>query len=142
SGSSNPGWSDCAAATGITNYWSQNNGALYPNNSTVDFFVGGQSTSSAKFTVLNINNGTPVASVSSGLNGTASFLDANGNLQTTNKLSLTLGGGNTGNVVVSGIGTGVVHATNGALSTSVVSNAELQNSSITVSGGTGIGVSG
>jgi len=44
-------------------YWSQTNGAIYPNNSTVDFFIGGQATTSAKFAVLNVNTLSPIASI-------------------------------------------------------------------------------
>src|SRR6185436_4027075 len=96
-------------------------GAIYPKNAhTLDLLIGGTATNSsttnfAKFGVLNVSGGTPVASVSAGTAG-AAFLSANGNLQTTAKQTLTLGGGNTGNVVlsgpvqISGFSTGLVHS--------------------------------
>ncbi len=52
---------------GSTGYWTQSDGALYPNNSTVDLLIGGQATSSAKFAVLNLNSGQATASVSGNL---------------------------------------------------------------------------
>jgi hypothetical protein len=58
----------------------QPNGALYPYNSTVDLLIGGQSTSSAKFAITNINGarGTQVATLSGNI-----VLDTAGSLQTT-----------------------------------------------------------
>jgi hypothetical protein len=92
-----PTWSD---ASGV-NFWSINNGAIYPKTASVlDLLIGGESTSSAKFAVLNVNNGTPTASLSSGLNGTGIYLTASGNLQTTNNQTLTLGGNTTGNISI------------------------------------------
>src|ERR1035437_2966040 len=58
---------------GGVNYWIQplagvnGAGTLFPANSTVDFLVGGQSTQSAKFAVLNVNSGTPVATIAGNL---------------------------------------------------------------------------
>ena len=53
---------DATLTTSLSNtgYFDQTNG-LYPKNSTVDFLIGGQATSSAKFAILNINSGTPTA---------------------------------------------------------------------------------
>src|SRR6185503_12888221 len=79
-------------------------GVIYPQNPTLDLLIGGTTTASAKFAVLNVaGNNTPVASVSAGSAG-AAFLSANGNLQTTAKQSLILGGGNTGNIVLGNTG--------------------------------------
>src|SRR6185503_8263057 len=90
---------NCTASTG---YWQLTNGALYPKNATTDLFVGGTSTSSAKFAVLNITgSNTPVASVSSGTGGTALALGADGTIQTTRMNSLTIGGSTTGNITLS-----------------------------------------
>ncbi len=66
SGPSNPYWGDCSLS-GSSAFWNQVNGALSPNNSTVDFLVGGQSSASAKFSVTNVNSGTPTASISGNL---------------------------------------------------------------------------
>src|SRR5690606_23809104 len=68
---------------------------------------GGTSTDSAKFAVLNVDNGTPVASVSSGVDGTAAYLSADGTLQTQNMQTLTLGGSTTGNVTINA-GSGLI----------------------------------
>ena len=89
-----------AAITSNTGLWNETNGAIYPKNSTVDFFVGGTATTSAKFAILNIDSGTPVASVSSGLSGTSSFLTADGILGTENFQTLTVGNSTTGNILL------------------------------------------
>src|SRR6185369_11508401 len=74
----------------------ESNGAIFARNTTEDFLIGGQSTASAKFAVLNVNSGTPTASLSGG-----TFLTGAGNLGTTNNQSLTLGGADTGNIIIS-----------------------------------------
>jgi DNA-binding transcriptional MerR regulator len=94
-------WVDVDAAASGTIYWSQADGALFPKNSTVDLLVGGQASTSAKFAVLNIDSGTPTASVSAGTDG-AAFLTADGNLATTALQALTLGGGDTGDIYFHG----------------------------------------
>jgi len=93
------------AASGLSSFWSQSAGALYPNNSTVDLLVGGQSSSAAKFAVLNINSGTPTASISANSGNNAAFLTGAGNLGTTNAQTLTLGGATTGDIVLAPGGT-------------------------------------
>jgi len=112
SGASAPSWSSCSGAVTTDVFWSQANGTLYANNSTVDLLIGGQATTSAKFAVLNINSGTPVASVSSGLSGTSAYLTADGTLATQNRMSLTIGNSSTynttGNVLINPNGTGNV----------------------------------
>ncbi len=97
SGGSNPAWGACSTST---SYWDQSNGLLYPSNSTVDVAFGGTSTSAAKFRFQNINTGTPVASISANSGDNATFLTGDGNLATTNKQTLTIGGSSTGNVVI------------------------------------------
>ncbi|MCL5114057.1 MAG: hypothetical protein M1372_02725, partial [Patescibacteria group bacterium] len=83
-----------------TNYWTLNsNGTLYPINSTLDLLIGGTSTSSAKFAVLNVNSGTPTASISAGTTGGA-YLTAAGTLQTTANQTLTIGGNTTGELIL------------------------------------------
>ena len=66
----------------------------------MDLLIGGQTTASAKFAVLNMTgSGTPTASISAGTGITGgAFLTAAGNLATTNKQSLTLGGSTTGDI--------------------------------------------
>ncbi len=90
-------------AVSASSIWLQNTGAIYSKNNTTDFLIGAQSTGSAKFSVLNINTGTPVASISSGLSGVSSFLTATGILATTNNQTLTIGNSTTGNIA---LGTG------------------------------------
>ena len=75
-------------------------GAIVPTITSTDFLIGSMASISAKFAILNVNQGTPTASVSSGLNGTSAYFDALGNFQTTNNGTLTLGGSSTGNVVI------------------------------------------
>ena len=143
SGASSPTWQSCALGAG-TNFWNSSNGALYPGNSTLDLLVGGTASSAAKFAVLNMAGGTPTASVSAGTAGGA-FLTATGNLQTTAKQSLTLGGGNTGNLVLSGFGTGLVHSnSSGVLSSSAVNlaNADVTGILPLGNGGTGLNITG
>lgn len=77
-------------------------GAIVPHNSTLDFLIGGQATTSAKFAVLNVAGGTPTASISAGTSGGV-FLSASGNLATTANQTLTLGGTTTGNIIVDGV---------------------------------------
>lgn len=89
-GSGTLSWAD----NGI--YWAQANGSLYPLNSTVDVFIGGQSTASADFAFINVNSGTPTASIS----GNISFNSA-GVIQTTQNRTLTIGGDSTGSILLS-----------------------------------------
>jgi len=101
---------DDLAATSIP--WIEGAGILYPKNSTVDLLVGGQATSSAKFAVLNMNGGTPTASISGTTANVATFLDGNGNLSSTNRNNITIGNSTTynttGNVLINPNGTGNV----------------------------------
>ncbi len=76
-----------------------NNGAITERIITQDLLIGGISTSSAKFTVLNVAGGTPTASLSAGLAGGA-YLTATGVLQTTANQTLTIGGTTTGNIII------------------------------------------
>ncbi|MEK7064503.1 MAG: hypothetical protein AAB973_02770, partial [Patescibacteria group bacterium] len=62
-GSGSLSWGDPAVLAGATIYWTQASGSLFPKNSTVDAFIGGQASSSAKFAFLNVGSGTPTASI-------------------------------------------------------------------------------
>ncbi|HEY9658871.1 MAG TPA: hypothetical protein V6C65_10495, partial [Allocoleopsis sp.] len=84
----------------IDAFWNQQNGLLYPNNATVDFAVGGQSTASAAFAVTNISNGTPTATISANNGDIATYITGEGNLGTTNAQTLTLGGATTGDILI------------------------------------------
>jgi site-specific recombinase XerD len=58
-GTAAPTWSPCAAASG--GVWTVGNGAIMPIYQSADLLIGGSSTASAKFAVLNVASGTPVA---------------------------------------------------------------------------------
>ncbi len=95
-------WGDLG--TSISNYWRQASGTTYTANSTVDVLIGGTASASAKFAVLNVNSGTPTASISAGTAG-AAYLNATGTLATTAKQTLTLGDSNTGEILLAPGGT-------------------------------------
>jgi len=97
-----PSFASCGSGESSDIFWNQSLGLLSASNSTVDLVIGGQSSASAKFAVLNINSGTPTASVSSGLgDNNAAFLTGLGVLGTTNRQTLTLGGADTGDINLS-----------------------------------------
>lgn len=105
-----PSWIN---ASGVgTNYWEIANGALYPVNATLDAFIGGAASASAKFAFLNVNSGTPTASISGTTANANTFIDGNGNISTTNRASLVLGNSatydSTGNILLNPNGTGNV----------------------------------
>lgn len=83
-----------------SNFWDQILGTITPKIESQDLLIGGQASSSAKFAVLNVNSGTPTASLSAGLAGGA-YLTADGTLQTTANQRLTLGGSSTGDIFIS-----------------------------------------
>ena len=85
-------------ATGI-NWFAETEGVIYPINETVDFVLGGTSTASANFSIINMNSGVPIASMSAGAPAGAMYFTSTGNLATTNSQSLSLGGSETGDVV-------------------------------------------
>lgn len=106
---------DCKTAWptgGGSNEWRYNLGTLSSVNDTTDLLIGSNATASAKFAVLNVNNGTPAASISSGLSGTSMFMTANGTVSTTRRMNLTLGNSSgydtTGDVLINPNGTGNV----------------------------------
>src|SRR3990167_2966983 len=105
-------WVEQTGGGGGESLWTITNGSIYPLNSTVDLFVGGTATTSAKFKVLNINSGTPTASISGTTSNVATFVDGNGNISTTNRADLVLGNSSTynstGNVLLNPNGTGNV----------------------------------
>ncbi len=98
-------------------FWTQNLGALFPTNNTVDVLFGASSgataTTSAKFAFTGINTGgTPTASIAGTVTNAALFMDGNGNISTTNRINLTLGNSTTynttGNILLNPNGTGSV----------------------------------
>src|SRR5690606_36483507 len=97
-GSGTLSWVD--TATSDLGLFDLSDGAIAPKNLTVDFLVGGTSTASAAIGLINVNDGTPTATISGGLSG-ATYLTADGTLATTNMQTLTLGGSTTGDIVLS-----------------------------------------
>ena len=85
--------------------WTTSNGAIYPINATWDAFIGGDSTASAKFGFINVDSGTPTASISGTTTDVATYLTGEGNLATTNMAPLTIGGTTTGPIQLSPKGT-------------------------------------
>ena len=68
-GTSTPSWGSCiSGGGGGTNWFTLNSGAgtLYPINTTLDFVVGGTSTSTAAFSVLGLATGNQTTSSVSG----------------------------------------------------------------------------
>jgi hypothetical protein len=129
-------WQSCGSAGSGSSNWRINLGALSPLNDTLDLLVGSNATASAKAGFLNINNGTPTATVSAGTAGGA-FLTATGTLATTARQSLTLGNSaaydTTGNVLLNPNGTGNV----GIGVTNPTSKLQIGGTSSTISNGSG-----
>jgi hypothetical protein len=94
-------WADPSVLVATASYWDLLNGSVYLKNNTTDLLIGGNSTASAKFGFINVNNGTPTASISGTTANVATYLTGEGNLATTNMKSLTLGGVSTGNILLS-----------------------------------------
>ncbi len=92
-------WTDPAILG--TNYWNIGSGSIYPVNTTLDAFIGGTASSSAKFAFINANANTPTASISGSIANVRTFLTGDGNLATTNMQALTLGGASTGPIQLS-----------------------------------------
>src|SRR3989344_1925446 len=100
-GGTTPSFGSCGTGETTDVFWNQTSGLLYSNNSTVDFAIGGQATTSAKFAVLNMTgSGTPTASVSATSTGTGIAIGGDGSIQSLLKSTLTLGGGTTGNIII------------------------------------------
>ena len=93
------------APSGSGSNWTVANGSISPNNGTLDAFIGGAATSSAKFAFINVSNGTPTASISGSTANVNTYLTGNGNLATTNMQPLTVGGASTGPIQLSPKGT-------------------------------------
>ena len=104
-GSGNLSWSN--VATGF-NPWDSANGSIYAKSGAYDLLIGGTSTESATFAILNNSIGNTVASLSARTNGNGISLSSeNSTIQSLNKNTLTLGGSTTGNIVIDS-GTGEV----------------------------------
>ena len=104
-----PTWGSCG---GAGSNWRIGSGAISPINNTLDLLVGSNATASAKFAVLNVNSGTPTASISANSGNIATYITGDGTIATTNRQSLTIGNSSTynttGNVLINPNGTGNV----------------------------------
>ncbi|MCG8606205.1 hypothetical protein MJD09_14615, partial [bacterium] len=90
----------CGFALG-DNYWQVNTAFLSPINSTLDFGIGGTSTTSAQFAITGVNNDAPVATLAGSTNNGIE-IDANAStIQSLLNNTLTIGGDTTGNIVLS-----------------------------------------
>ncbi len=137
-GAGTPTFGSCATGVNASPFYDITaQGVIVQGNTTEDFLLGATASTSAKFAVINIAGGTPTASVSSGLSGTAAYFDANGNFATKNKQSLTLGGGGTGNITVQGNGTLTLVDPTINLSGTTPTFQTLSNNNLTISAGSG-----
>ena len=97
-----PTWTTCSS--GNNSVWNEAIGAIFPINSDSDFLLGGNSTNSAKFAILNVNTarGNQIASLAGSF-----VLDSSlASIQTTDLQTLTIGGSTTGDIIFdSGSGT-------------------------------------
>src|SRR5581483_5712403 len=134
-----PTWASCSGTQSADSWDILSNGTIAPRYAaTEDLLLGGTSTSTAKFAVLNIAGGIPAASVSAqNAANQALVLGSDGSIQTVRNQTLTIGGGTTGNIVLkpnnrtngtiqfSGYGTGIIHSVNGLLTSSGIVAADL-----------------
>jgi len=98
---------------GGASWWDQVSGTIQPYNKTVDLLLGSDATVSAKIALININSGTPTATLSAGTSG-GLYLNASGTIATTAKQTLALGDATTtGNIILQGgnVGIGVASPT-------------------------------
>jgi hypothetical protein len=98
SGATTPSWGACDTSAGV-NLWQSILGVLSPKIVTQDLTLGNTATASAKFAVLNMNSGTPIASISA-QNGAANalVLGSDETIQSVKKHTLTIGGTTTGDI--------------------------------------------
>src|SRR6185369_7653395 len=94
----NPQWTDVTTIPGV-NFWNNVGNALSPKFASVqDLLLGSNATSSAKFAFINVNAGTPTASIAANTANNALTLDGLGNIGTTNRETLSLGTASTGDI--------------------------------------------
>ncbi|MDO8335677.1 MAG: kelch repeat-containing protein, partial [Candidatus Saccharibacteria bacterium] len=100
-GGTTPTFGSCSTGS-VSSPFTTNAGAIVPVNTTNDFLLGAISTTSAKFAVLNIDSGTPTASVSATgvANRPGLYMTGSGTLSSVNKGTLTIGSSDTGNIAI------------------------------------------
>ena len=105
-------WGSCGTSGGGSNWTlDATNGVLRPNNNTLDLLIGGTSTQSAKFAILNMNS-TPTASIA----GNFSLGSAGGTTRTigtTAMNALQLGNATTGDLIFAPANTTAMTIKNG-----------------------------
>src|SRR5260221_422546 len=94
-----PSWVNCAAGTSSFDVWNSGSGAIFPLNSTMDLLVGGQSTAAAKFAFINVNSGTPTATIAGSVAGNALSITGDGAISNAQNKTLALNA-NGGNVTI------------------------------------------
>lgn len=102
-----------AMGAGGASWWDQVSGTIQPYNKTVDLLLGGDATASARIALINIDSGTPTATLSAGTSG-GLYINASGAIATTAKQTLALGDATTtGNIILQGgnVGIGVASPT-------------------------------
>ena len=100
--------------------------------------IGGTTTLSAKFAVLNVNSGTPTATIAGNF-----VLGAGGTIQSTANRTLTIGGDTTGNIVLSpNNGTGGLTTNNGNFNLSTGNSYQIAGTSVLNGTTLGTGVTG
>ncbi|MBI2443517.1 MAG: MerR family transcriptional regulator, partial [Candidatus Levybacteria bacterium] len=103
-----PSWAD--PGTQAFGLWQQLSGTIQPKNQSQDLLLGGTATTSAKFGFINVNSGTPTASISANSGNNALYLTGDGTLATTNRGTITIGSSSTyntsGNILLAPNGTG------------------------------------
>src|SRR3990167_4093937 len=91
-----------AGPSGTIAFWQIQSGGLFPTQLTTDLMIGGTSSSAAKFAILNMNSGTPTASISAqNVSAQALVLSSDGSIQSVRNNTLTIGGATTGNITLS-----------------------------------------
>ena len=115
----------------------QGNGAIFERNTTQDLLLGSIATTSARFAFINVNSGTPTASIAAGTTNNNTFLTGAGNLGTTNSQTLTLGGLSTGDIVLNGrnAANGIIFQNYGAGILRSDSTGRLTSSLVNLNGG-------
>ena len=99
-GGATAAWGSCGTGSSSSSPFAEiTGGVIVPNNSTVDFLIGGQATTSAKFGITGVAAGTPVATLSASTNGNGLVLSGStSTIQSLKNNALVLGGNTTGDI--------------------------------------------
>ncbi|MCL5435140.1 MAG: hypothetical protein M1405_02010, partial [Patescibacteria group bacterium] len=123
--------SGCGSSSGYSPF-QELQGAIVPNNSTMDLLVGGQATTSAKFAITNVAAGTPIATLSASTNNNGLVLSAvTSTIQSLRNNALILGGDTTGEVTIAEI-TNLGSATTGLQITTAGQISDIDGSGVSI----------